>query len=173
MKIFYFPIDFCIPYISELIFSFRCFQAALLLTDGQQSTRPAGDRSYSLSKLATKLSNRGIRVYVIGVGAEVDRYQLRSMVEAEHHLFLKDDFNQLNARIEKELVELNDLGCLGKYQQIVSFEYTFLYSAAQKVKKVRYWIFRTQEIFLVFLYVEFNLSAYEMLWKLYFFPLAV
>jgi len=90
------------------------YQAALLLTDGQQSTRPAGDRSYNLAELAKKLGNRGIRVYVIGVGAEVDRYQLRSMVEADHHLFLKDDFNQLNARIERELVELNDLGCLGQ-----------------------------------------------------------
>ena len=44
----------------------------------------------------------------------MDKFQLRSMVDADHHLFLKDDFDQLNARIEQELVELNDLGCRGK-----------------------------------------------------------
>ena len=67
-----------------------------------------------MKALAKTLRDRGIRVYVIGVGAEVDRFQLRSMVDVDHHLFLKDDFDELNARIEEELVELNDLGCLGK-----------------------------------------------------------
>ena len=53
-------------------------------------------------------------MYVLGVGAEVDKLQLRSMVDVDHHLFLKQDFDQLNARIETELVELNDLGCSGR-----------------------------------------------------------
>lgn len=52
---------------------------------------------------------------MLGVGAEVDRMQLRSMVDLEHHLFLKDDFDQLNERIEFELVELNDIGCSGGF----------------------------------------------------------
>ena len=85
-----------------------------MLTDGQQSTRPAGDRTYDLKALAKTLRDRGIRVYVIGVGTEVDKFQLRSMVDVDHHLFLKDDFDELNARIEEELVELNDLGCIGR-----------------------------------------------------------
>lgn len=84
------------------------------MTDGQQSTRPRGEKPNDLAALAKKLRDRGIRVYVLGVGAEVDKLQLRSMVDVDHHLFLKQDFDQLNARIETELVELNDLGCSGR-----------------------------------------------------------
>ena len=87
----------------------------LLLTDGQQSTKPPGEKTYNLAALAKKLRDRGIRVYVMGVGAEVDRLQLRLMVDVDHHLFLKDDFESLNTRIEEELVELNDLGCAGEF----------------------------------------------------------
>ena len=50
---------------------------------------------------------------MIGIGAEVDQLQLRSMVTQPHHLFLKKDFDSLNQRIEEELVELSDLGCTG------------------------------------------------------------
>lgn len=90
----------------------------ILLTDGQQSTRPVGEFSESLSVLAQRLRDKKVRVYVMGIGAEVDRLQLLSMVDVEHHLFLKKDFNSLNSRIEEELVELNDLGCTGTCQLI-------------------------------------------------------
>eukprot|EP00795_Rhopilema_esculentum_P016249 gene16249-7628_t len=97
------------------------FRAVLLLTDGQQSTKPRGEKTYNLAALAKKLRDRGIRVYVMGVGAEVDRLQLRMMVDVDHHLFLKEDFESLNARIEEELVELNDLGCAGQKGEKGSF----------------------------------------------------
>lgn len=67
-----------------------------------------------MKALAQKLRDRGIRVYVVGIGAEVDQLQLRSMVDVPHHLFLKKDFDSLNQRIEEELVELSDLGCTGR-----------------------------------------------------------
>ncbi len=86
-----------------------------MLTDGQQSTRPAGEKTEDLAVLAQKLRDKGVRVYVIGIGAEVDQVQLRSMVDVPHHLFLKKDFDALSERIEEELVELNDLGCRGAF----------------------------------------------------------
>ena len=37
-----------------------------------------------------------------------------------------------------------------------------LYSAAQKVKEVQYWIFDTLEVILVFMYLKFDLSVYKI-----------
>ncbi len=95
----------------------------ILITDGQQSTHSPGEKIEDLAVLAQRLREKGVRVYVIGIGAEVDQVQLRSMVDEPHHLFLKKDFKELNQRIEQELLELNDLGCRG---ESFRFFYDFL-----------------------------------------------
>ena len=64
----------------------------IVLTDGQQSSDP---RATPLEEAVLPLLQLGVKVLAVGVGSDVSRDELRSIVEKDEDVFTVDNFDDL------------------------------------------------------------------------------
>lgn len=70
-------------------------QVLVLLTDGGQ-TQEAG--AVALSQAVVPLHEANVKVVVVGIGSDVTRDELRSIVKSDQDLYMVQDFNRLMSK---------------------------------------------------------------------------
>ena len=96
-------------------------QALILFTDGQQSSAVLGNELFDAAR---RLRDRGIRLYVVGIGTELDRFQLSRIADSEDRLLIARTYDELLQKVEDEVNQLADAGCQG-----MTFLFVFCMSA--------------------------------------------
>ena len=82
---------------------FFLFQVAVVITDGRQTTEGGFTR---LSVASQGLKSKGVTVFVVGVGKNVDQGELRDMASGPSNVFTVASFThlqELSPRITKTL----------------------------------------------------------------------
>ena len=73
---------------------------AIVLTDGKQEDPNAvNDPIIELDIASEPLRKKGVEVWAVGIGKEVDESELRLMVKSKKNLILPNDFNELNQKV--------------------------------------------------------------------------
>ena len=95
---------------------------AILLTDGKQTTENVKDL-IPLREAANFLKQRGITIFVVGIGKNIDRGELRQIVDKEDQLIEAKTF----AELEDEVVNIATKSCrraVGKYANRLTTAFT-------------------------------------------------
>lgn len=86
----------------------------ILLTDGQQSFVPFTDPPEIIAK---ELAADGVDVFSIGIGEEIDRVELESLISNKEHIFLATDLDLLTDMLVDEISQA--LTCEGKNTSLI------------------------------------------------------
>ena len=71
-----------------------CFQIAIVITDGEQTTNRGAYTA--LSEAARGLKNKNVRVFSLGIGARVDEKQLNDIASSPDNVLTATSFSDLS-----------------------------------------------------------------------------
>ena len=81
-------------FLRQSLFFLTCFQIAIVITDGEQTT-DRGEYT-ELSVAARGLKNKNVRVFSLGIGTNVDEKQLNDIASSPHNVFTATSFSDLS-----------------------------------------------------------------------------
>ena len=83
----------------------------ILLADGQQTFVP--DIKHP-EQYAKELASKGVDIFSVGIGEEIDRVELEVLISKPEHIFLASDLNSLLTTLVTEISQA--LICEGKFR---------------------------------------------------------
>jgi hypothetical protein len=98
------------PFFNLVLWLFSC-QVALVLTDGIQ-TKDKGPFT-SLHIASSRLQNKDVNVYSLGVGSDIDVTELLDMASGKDFVFSARNFDDLSTRVK----EITEAQCQGMNQR--------------------------------------------------------
>ena len=105
---------------------------AILLTDGKQTTVNVKDL-IPLREAANVLKQRGITIFVVGIGKNIDRGELEQIVDKENQLIEAKTFADLEDEVVNNIVSKSCKQAAGKYvsRSVAAFTtYKLVFSVA-------------------------------------------
>ena len=79
------------------------------MADGQQTYVPGVTEP---SEVAKELATDGVDIFAIGIGQEIDRTELESLISKKQHIFLASDVSLLITQLSSEITTA--IKCEGK-----------------------------------------------------------
>lgn len=86
----------------------------ILLTDGQQTFVPDAEQPETIAK---ELAREGVDVFSIGIGEEIDRVELESLISKKEHIFFATDLTLLIDMLVEEISQA--LICEGTHVRVL------------------------------------------------------